>query len=182
MMCPASSIEYKRLGLLASEWRYPQSTTVTPALWLARLVHLKRRMGKSDSVAGFQKVRPQSGTCKPWHMEFVDTNAAVHCVRCAVISGLQEPSGNIVERFPISYPLIERDFKICLLLVLLPCANQVGRIPANISFPAFIFKINLRLFQRRTKKDHRRKSLRLFRSADKRSTNQAVTHCRKRSS
>lgn len=54
----------------------PTTTTVTPALWLARFAHLNDRLAKAISWPVLKIRGHRIGTCSPWQMEFVATNAA----------------------------------------------------------------------------------------------------------
>ena len=53
----------------------PIITTITPALLLARFVHLKEVCAKYISKLFFSKSGQRIGTCWPWVIEFVETNA-----------------------------------------------------------------------------------------------------------
>src|SRR5690606_9216671 len=54
----------------------PTITTVTPALWLARFAHLNEVWAKAISCPVAKISGHKIGTCWPWQMELVDTNAA----------------------------------------------------------------------------------------------------------
>ena len=59
------------------EWlEIPITTTVTPALCAARFFHLNEVLAKTISVPSHSISGQNIGTCCPWQIEFVATNAA----------------------------------------------------------------------------------------------------------
>ena len=63
---------------------------------------LEMTCAQSRSRSPVSKISGQSiGTCWPWQMEFVDTNAAAALVIVPVVGSLHEPASHIVERLPV---------------------------------------------------------------------------------
>ena len=54
----------------------PTMTTVTPALWLARLAHLKDVCAKAICIAWSEDAATGSALVSPWQIEFVRQKAA----------------------------------------------------------------------------------------------------------
>ena len=147
---PCSSTENRRRRF--SGWRaIPTMATVTPALLLARFAHLNDWYRQTKSHASSSNINGHSiATCRPWHIEFVETNAAAGCRLLTIVCGFHEPSPNIIDGSPVFGATFKDAFlSRSFWTASVPLASLVRRIPADKRLPALILKIDFRLIERR---------------------------------